>query len=362
MRSVSAALATHLAGEVVTLATLWKIVRTDGQVFGFTDHDQDITISGQTYLSSGGHTSSAISWSSDLSNSNQEVTAVFDNAAITASDVNAGLWDFAAVTLYLVNYADLTMGTLPLTTGVLGQVTLKRGQYVAELRGLAQLLDQEIGSLYSATCRAEFGDSKCKVNLAPYTFTATVTSVTNKRVFGATSLSQVGPTLSYITTPYTVSASSLYVITPVMPQGGTWVSNIQVKKAQTGELMTLVGSSPVKGQYSVSAGVYTFSALDVGLTVTFEFNYSQGYFTYGKVTWLTGGNAGYKMDVRKFSPGLVTLALPMTHDITVGDTFSIVAGCDDTLTTCKTRYNNFVNFRGEPYLPGNDRVLRNQGS
>lgn len=362
MRSISSALAAHLAGEVVTLATLWKIVRTDGAIFGFTDHDQDITVGGQTYLSTGGHTSSAIVWSSDLSNSNQEVTAVFDSAAITSGDVMAGLWDYAAVTLYLVNYADLTMGTLPLTTGLLGEVTLKRGQYVAELRGLAQLLDQEIGQIYSATCRAKFGDSKCKVNLAPLTFTASVTSLSSNRVFGASALTQVGPTLSYLTTPYKVSSLTVFTITPAVPQGGTWVSNIQVKNAQNGSVLTLVTGSPAKGQYSVSAGTYSFSGLDAGLDVVFEFNYSQGYFTYGMLTWLTGATAGYKMDVRKFSPGWVTLSLPMTHAIAIGDTFTIVAGCDQTTSTCQQRYSNFVNFRGEPHIPGNDRVLRNQGA
>ena len=90
------------------------------------------------------------------------------------------------------------------------------------------------------------------------------------------------------------------------------------------------------------------------------FNYAQGYFTYGLVTWLTGANAGYSMDVRQFTPGLVTLALPMSYPIAVGDTYTIVAGCDKTAATCKTRYGNLMNFRGEPFVPGTDAILRVQ--
>ena len=71
MRTISTALTAHLAGEVLTTATLWKITRRDGQVFGFTDHDSDLTVSGVTYASTGGHTSSAMVWSDDLSNSTQ---------------------------------------------------------------------------------------------------------------------------------------------------------------------------------------------------------------------------------------------------------------------------------------------------
>lgn len=360
MRTLSTALANHLAGEVLTLATLWKIVRTDGQSFGFTDHDQDITVDGLLYASTGGHTSSAIVWADDLSTSNQEVTAVIDSSAINAQDVAAGLWDFAAVTLYLVNYADLTMGTLPLTTGVLGQVTVKRGQFVAELRGLAQLLQQEIGSLYSATCRAKLGDSRCTVNLAPLTFNGTVTSVVNQRVFADNSLTQVGPTASYDSASYTIPNTSPRAIAPLVPQGGTWVADGSVTFTQSGLALTKVTGSPNQGQYAVTAGVYTFAPADRGETVAFTFSYAQGYFTYGLVTWLTGANAGYSMDVRQFSPGQVILALPMTYPITIGDTFTIAAGCDKTAATCKSRYANLVNFRGEPFIPGTDAILRVQ--
>jgi uncharacterized phage protein (TIGR02218 family) len=360
MRTISTALANHLAGEVLTVATLWKIVRTDGQTFGFTDHDQDLVVSGINYASTGGHTSSAIVWADDLSTSNQEVTAVFDSSAINAQDVAAGLWDYAAVTLYLVNYANLSMGTLPLTTGVLGQVTVKRGQFVAELRGLAQLLQQEIGSLYSATCRAKLGDSRCTVNLAPLTVNATVTTAVNQRVFTAASLTQAGPTVTYDSGSYAIPSSSPRTITPLVPQGGSWVADVAVTFTQTQAALTKVTGTPGQGQYAVTAGVYSFSGSDSGKKVVFTFTYAQGFFTYGLVTWLTGANAGYQMDVRQFSPGTVTLALPMTYPIAVGDTFTIVAGCDKTAATCKSRFANLLNFRGEPFIPGTDAILRVQ--
>ena len=360
MRTISTALSNHLAGDVLTVATLWKIVRTDGQTFGFTDHDQDVTVGGITYASTGGHTSSAIVWSDDLSVSNQEITAVFDSSAINAQDVAAGLWDYAAVTLYLVNYADVSMGVLPLTTGVLGQVVTKRGQFVAELRGLGQLLQQEVGSLYSATCRAKHGDSRCTLNLAPLTFNGTVTGVTNRRVFADASLTQVGPSITYTSGSYTIPSIGPFTITPLVPQGGSWVADVSVLNTQTGVALTKVASSPSQGQYAVTAGVYSFSPLDGGKPVSVTFNYAQGYFTYGLVTWLTGANAGYSMDVRQFTPGLVTLALPMSYPIAVGDTYTIVAGCDKTAATCKTRYGNLMNFRGEPFVPGTDAILRVQ--
>ena len=37
-----------------------------------------------------------------------------------------------------------------------------------------------------------------------------------------------------------------------------------------------------------------------------------------------------------------------------GDTFSVFAGCDKTFATCKAKFDNALNFRGFPHLPGND--------
>ena len=33
-------------------------------------------------------------------------------------------------------------------------------------------------------------------------------------------------------------------------------------------------------------------------------------------------------------------------------------GCDHTIATCSARFGNAVNFRGEPFLPGNDLLAR----
>jgi hypothetical protein len=33
-------------------------------------------------------------------------------------------------------------------------------------------------------------------------------------------------------------------------------------------------------------------------------------------------------------------------------------GCDHTIETCTSRFGNAANFRGEPFLPGNDLLAR----
>lgn len=189
MRTISVALASHLAGEVLTIATLWKVTRVDGTVFGFTDHDQDLTVSGTTYDAETGYTRSAVRASLGLQVDNLEVQGVLDASSITADDLRAGIWDYATVEVFLCNWADLTQGTLQLGKGRIGQVKSGRNTFTVELRGLSQHLQQTVGRLYMPTCDADLGDSRCGVVFSPDTgVPGTVTGVTSRRVFTASGL------------------------------------------------------------------------------------------------------------------------------------------------------------------------------
>ncbi len=85
---------------------------------------------------------------------------------------------------------------------------------------------------------------------------------------------------------------------------------------------------------------------------------SVNHWNGGLLTWTSGANVGRKMEVKAFgSGGTFTLFLPMPSIVAVGDNYSLRPGCDKKFSTCKDRYNNVKNFRGEPNVPGNDQVL-----
>lgn len=83
-----------------------------------------------------------------------------------------------------------------------------------------------------------------------------------------------------------------------------------------------------------------------------------GYFDYGGLTWTTGANAGLTAEVKTYTTGAIELHLPTPFDITVGDEFTIVAGCDGAWTTCRDRFDNLVNFVGEPHKPTHNELVR----
>lgn len=84
------------------------------------------------------------------------------------------------------------------------------------------------------------------------------------------------------------------------------------------------------------------------------------YYGEGIVTWLTGQNAGLSQKVRTSAAGgSFTLVLPMVLPVAIGDTFTALAGCRKRLTEdCKTKFNNAINFQGEPHRPLTDALLK----
>ena len=54
MKTFSASLTAAYAAASANLAQATLIVRRDAQMFGWTDHDQNVTIDGVTYLATSG--------------------------------------------------------------------------------------------------------------------------------------------------------------------------------------------------------------------------------------------------------------------------------------------------------------------
>jgi uncharacterized phage protein (TIGR02218 family) len=83
-----------------------------------------------------------------------------------------------------------------------------------------------------------------------------------------------------------------------------------------------------------------------------------GYFRRGTVLFNTGANAGLEFNVyENASAGVLILDNDAPHDIAVGDSVTAVAGCDRTMATCRDTFDNLVNFRGFPYVPGRDKLI-----
>ena len=183
MKSLSPEFQAHLDSGTTTLCSCWKLTRHDGTVYGFTDHDQDVSFRGITFEGTSGMSASAIESSSGLSVDNLDVAGALTSDSLTDEDLAAGRFDDAAVEIWRVNWADPAQRVL-MRKGNLGEVARGRQGFRAEIRGLAHKLNQPIGRIYQYTCDAILGDHRCGVNLSDPAFraTATVTRIEDDRL------------------------------------------------------------------------------------------------------------------------------------------------------------------------------------
>lgn len=177
MRATPIALAAHTALGTTTLATCWRITLQSGAVFGFTDHDRPLTVGGVVYEAGTGFLPSAIQTQSRLAVDNQSMQGFLRSDSIAAADLAAGVWDYAEVLVFAVNWRNVAQGIDIKERGRLGEVSLQRGTFTAEFRGLANAYSQAVSPVYQAACRAQLGDARCGVALGGWTVTGTLASV-----------------------------------------------------------------------------------------------------------------------------------------------------------------------------------------
>lgn len=83
-----------------------------------------------------------------------------------------------------------------------------------------------------------------------------------------------------------------------------------------------------------------------------------GYYTHGRIEWLTGDNTGYTSSIRRHEAGgVLYLRAPTPYLIQVGDTANAIRGCDRSFSTCSVTFGNAENFRGMPHVPLEANVI-----
>lgn len=149
-------------------AFLAKIVSAkNGEVFGFTTLDADITfddgIDIVTYDSANELRPQNIQNVIDYDADNTELLGWFNQAL--EKKVLAGVFDRAEITIYRVSYLALDDGAEIVAFGTVGEVafaTKAKERRKVEYVSLRQQLKQTVNEMYSLTCRAQFGDERCK--------------------------------------------------------------------------------------------------------------------------------------------------------------------------------------------------------
>lgn len=270
----------HLAGGVTTVCRAWSVERRDGVTLGFTDHDRSLTFEGVAFRADTGLSARAFEQSTGLAVDNTEAVGVLSDDAIREDDIRAGHYDGAKITLWLVNWAAPEERRL-VFRGSLGEMERQGKLFRAELRGLAEALNQSHGRVYQKPCSAVLGDGLCGFDtLVPGFF-------------------------------------------------------LELEVAEVvGEAEIALPSQP---------------------------GFSDEWFQRGRLTVLSGDAAGtisvIKRDREYQGLRRVEMWQAPVAELATGDVIRLEAGCDKRAATCREKFDNFLNFRGFPDIPGEDWLV-----
>jgi len=182
-------LAAHLASGATTLCRCWLVTRRDAAVLGFTDHDRPLDLDGVVCEPASGFSASEATSELGLAVGNLEIDGALSSDRITENDLVAGLYDGAAVDIWLVDWS-APESRLLLRRCHIGEITRADTAFRAELRGLAHHLDQEHGRIFRYDCDADLGDERCGIDTAlpAHRAEGSVLAVTGRHSFVATGL------------------------------------------------------------------------------------------------------------------------------------------------------------------------------
>src|SRR5262245_50527040 len=169
MRIIPSTLQTKLDSGATTLCRCWVIERAGGVTQGFTDHDEDVALGAVTCRAGSGLTGSEVTQKLGLAVDSSELSGALADDSLSETDLAAGRYDKAAVEIWLVDWSEPVLRVL-LAKGTLGEVRREGLAFTAEVRGLSDRLSQQSGRLFTATCSADLGDSRCGIDLGDCAF------------------------------------------------------------------------------------------------------------------------------------------------------------------------------------------------
>lgn len=268
----------------------WVIIRTDGQTFAYTTHNEEIYFNGYTFSPCYSITASATEAGiiTKRGIGDVELTGAMHEDGITEHDIVNGKFDNAMVDGYLVGWSATSRpSSRRLLRGVIGKSKHKKTEYEFEVLTFGTKLEQNtMQEVYKPSCRFELGVAPCPINIASFAVNGSVTNITEANGLNRTKFRQ-------------------------------FYDNTLTQAAN--------------------------------------------YFTLGKITWNTGLNTGISSEIKGYdnTTDLVTLWNATPYEIQIGDTYTMLPGCNKSQNDHTVKFGlPPSSFGGFPDVPGQDAISR----
>lgn len=140
----------------------------------------------------------------------------------------------------------------------------------------------------------------------------------------------------------------------VLPR--TAISVMVANEQYSDTCRNMLGDSRCGVNIEMFKSVFTITAITsdvLSFSVSNVSGQADGYYSIGHIIWDSGSNDGTTSDVR-ISTQAGAISLFYKTEVAppaIGDTGRIYPGCDLTLNTCRSRFDNLSRMRAEPFRP-----------
>jgi len=383
VRAINPLLAADFAnGHISTVA---QVIRTDGVMQSFCDFDAPLAVGSTVYAPAAGLTGIKLTLTNSASVSDVQTRAAW-LPVLQEADVISGVYDNATVSFGFMSNINPVYGVLWVFSGLLATIKATPDGFQAQAQSAMWKLQRQLGIYINPTCRHVLGSTVdpqgvggCLLNMTPYTYTGTVSSLINPMVWDVTI-----PGYTVAATPGTPNAPTLvgqgniagqflppgtyhYSVSSIDANGQESAASpissgvIQPNSPPTGGGEITVSWPAVAG--AVSYNIYGNTAQELLMNTTSTSWTDNGsaasggspplfgdFFAMGILTMTSGAATGLSTDVKTMLGQALYLLLPLGREVAPGDTFTITPGCSKSVGTCNYKFNNVVNYGGFPDL------------
>lgn len=157
---------------------LCVITRTDGTVYRIAESDETVTVAPHDYLVVPGLNISAIRHTGNGEMPSCQITAVHSTSATFATaDLDAGLFDGAAVQIYVADSSNPTRAGLAFTGAIAGMTYSVENSVVLDVKGPANGARILMTQKRSPMCRTDLFSTLCAVDKTLYDQATTVATI-----------------------------------------------------------------------------------------------------------------------------------------------------------------------------------------
>ncbi|MSO13261.1 DUF2163 domain-containing protein [Rickettsiales endosymbiont of Trichoplax sp. H2] len=169
--------------NIITYAICWYIKLNCGSELKFTNHNNNIKINDEIYISKNILNYKKIDINYNFVQKNNEISGIIDNIYFKKEDIIKGKFKNSYIKVFLIDINKVKYKELIINQGYIENIQIFDNIFKAKISPFINQFNKKITQPFSQNCRAKFCDKKCKLTAQDYTFYGKIERIISKNSF-----------------------------------------------------------------------------------------------------------------------------------------------------------------------------------